>query len=99
MMRKMSGKTSFAVLALFVCLPSYAQTSAPPDGVVVNDVHSKLNETRVARVIHPTSVREVQSAIRQAKAEGKAVSIAAEENNLPSVAVTALTQPLRERLG
>jgi len=72
----MIRKTSFAVLAVFMCLPSYAQTSAPQDGVVVNDVHSKLNETRVARVIHPTSVREVQSAIRQAKAEGKAVSIA-----------------------
>ena len=64
----MIRKTSFALLALVVCLPSRAQ--------VVNDVHSKLNETRVARIVHPTSVREVQSAIRQAKAEGKAVSIA-----------------------
>ena len=75
-MRKRSGKTWLAVVALFTCVRSYAQTSASPDGVVVNDVHSKLNETRVARVVHPTSVREVQSAIRQAKAEGKAVSIA-----------------------
>jgi FAD/FMN-containing dehydrogenase len=75
-MRKTLGEASLAVLALFVCLQGYAQTSASSDGVVVNDVHSRLNETRVARVIHPTSVREVQSAIRQAKAEGKAVSIA-----------------------
>jgi FAD/FMN-containing dehydrogenase len=75
-MRKRSVKTWSAVAALFACLPSFAQTVASPSGVVVNDVHSKLNETRVARVVHPTSVREVQSAIRRAKAEGKAVSIA-----------------------
>ena len=61
---------------LLLGLPCAAQTPASHDGVVVNDVHSKLNETRVERIVSPTSVREVQAAIRQAKTEGKAVSIA-----------------------
>ena len=61
---------------LLLGLPSAAQTPASHDGVVVNDVHSKLNETRVDRIVTPTSVREVQAAVRQAKTEGKAVSIA-----------------------
>ncbi len=45
-------------------------------GVTVNDVHSKLNETVVDRVVRPTTVIEVQSIIRRAKAEKKAISIA-----------------------
>jgi FAD/FMN-containing dehydrogenase len=75
-MRKTFGRISIAVMALFVCVQAYAQRSASSDGVLVNDVHSKLNESRVDRIIRPASVREVQSAIRQAKAEGKAISIA-----------------------
>jgi FAD/FMN-containing dehydrogenase len=55
-----------------------AQAPAASSGaeVVVNDVHSKLNETRVDRVVRPASVAEVQAVIRQAKAEGKSISIA-----------------------
>jgi FAD/FMN-containing dehydrogenase len=45
-------------------------------GVVVNDVHSQLNETRVDRVMRPESVDAVQQVIREAKAGSKAVSIA-----------------------
>src|SRR5688500_2154277 len=59
-----------------------ASVSASPlqqeqrDPLVVNDIHSQLNATRVARVVAPRSLREVQAAIRAAKAEGMAVSIA-----------------------
>jgi FAD/FMN-containing dehydrogenase len=45
-------------------------------GVVVNDVHSRLNETKVARVVSPRSLREVQAVVREARAEGMAISIA-----------------------
>jgi len=45
-------------------------------GVVVNDVHSQLNETRVNRVISPESVEDIQTIVRQARAEGRAISIA-----------------------
>jgi FAD/FMN-containing dehydrogenase len=40
-----------------------------------NDIHSKLNPTQVARVRHPRNETEVIAAIRQAAAQGMAVSI------------------------
>lgn len=46
------------------------------DALVVNDVHSQLNETRVDRILTPKSVSEVQAAVRAAKAIHKSVSIA-----------------------
>ena len=46
------------------------------DPLVVNDIHSQLNETRVDRIFTPQSVTEVQAAVRQAKAAHKSLSIA-----------------------
>lgn len=43
----------------------------------VNDVHSRLNRTRVLRIVRPESIEAVQRAVRQASAEGRALSIAA----------------------
>ena len=45
-------------------------------GETVNDIHSALNETKVHRIVRPTSVEEIQAAIRTAAQEGRAVSIA-----------------------
>ena len=45
-------------------------------GVEVNDVHSQLNPTRVARVERPTSVEGVQRAMEAARAEGFPISAA-----------------------
>lgn len=42
----------------------------------VNDVHSRLNATPVARLVAPQSVRELQDAVREAEAEGLRVAIA-----------------------
>lgn len=41
-----------------------------------NDIHSQLNETRVDRILTPTSFREVQVAVREAKAIHKSLSVA-----------------------
>ena len=41
----------------------------------VNDVHSQLNRTRVAAVTRPTSVRELQAAVRHAREKGLPLSI------------------------
>jgi FAD/FMN-containing dehydrogenase len=41
----------------------------------VNDVHSRLNPARVARVLHPRSVADVQAAVREAAAQRASVSI------------------------
>ncbi len=51
------------------------QAIAPGTYAVVNDVHSRLNPTVVARVAAVRSVAEIQAAIRQAATEGRAVSV------------------------
>jgi FAD/FMN-containing dehydrogenase len=53
-------------------------SAMPPTttGNVVNDIHSQLNATPVHRLVRPSSVRAIQDAVRAARAEGRAVSIA-----------------------
>ncbi|MCY7379977.1 MAG: FAD-binding oxidoreductase, partial [Gemmatimonadaceae bacterium] len=53
-----------------------AEPTATADYVFVNDVHSRLNATRVARVEAPTTIRELQRAMRRAALDGRAVAIA-----------------------
>ena len=76
--------TRVAALAACAALSLSAAAQGPPApaekppaaGVVVNDVHSRLNETRVNRVVSPDSVAAIQAVVRQARAEGRAISIA-----------------------
>ena len=44
--------------------------------VLVNDIHSGLNATRVARVVRPASVEGLAAAVRDAASEGRALCIA-----------------------
>jgi hypothetical protein len=54
-----------------------AMPPAPgPEGVLVNDLHSQLNPTRVARIVKPASVAELTAEIARAKSERRSVSIA-----------------------
>ena len=46
-----------------------------PSGFVVNDVHSRLNATRVAAVERPRTLDELRRVVRQAARAGEAVSI------------------------
>jgi len=46
------------------------------DEVVVNDLHSQLNPTRVSRVLEPRTTEEVQSIIRSTAKDGKSISVA-----------------------
>ncbi len=43
---------------------------------VVNDIHSQLNRTSVEQVVRPTTLAEIQSAVRTAQSARKALSIA-----------------------
>lgn len=43
---------------------------------VVNDIHSQLNSTRVYRVVQPESIEALQALIREARVEGRMVSVA-----------------------
>src|SRR5205809_7681481 len=45
-------------------------------GVVVNDIHSQLNATRVHRVVKPPSVDAVVQLVQSARQEGRPLSIA-----------------------
>lgn len=47
-----------------------------PTGLLVNDIHSQLNETRVDAIVKPATVREVQAAIARARSDGKSVCVA-----------------------
>lgn len=49
---------------------------AEAEGVEVNDVQSQLNATRVARLIKPKTIDDIQAALRIARQEEKAISIA-----------------------
>ena len=49
---------------------------AEPTGVIVNDVHSELNATRVHGIAEPESLDDVRSALRTATREHRAVCIA-----------------------
>ncbi len=51
------------------------QSIAPGSYAIVNDVHSRLNPTVVARVAAVRSVADIQAAVRQAATEGRAVSV------------------------
>ena len=53
-----------------------AQSPPAPRGVLVNDIHSQLNETRVLCVERPTSLADLQRLVRTAKKDGRAISIA-----------------------
>jgi len=56
---------------------SVAGKTIPESGsIVVNDIHSQLNSTRVLRVFQPQSLEEVQSIVQAARRDRKAISVA-----------------------
>src|SRR5205809_7200727 len=66
-----------AIAGAGVALAPYGcagERSAP--GVVVNDIHSQLNATRVHRVVKPPSVDAVVQLVQSARQEGRPLSIA-----------------------
>ncbi|MCU1285061.1 MAG: L-gulono,4-lactone dehydrogenase [Acidobacteriales bacterium] len=63
-----------ASVALAIAPPAWGRSKSGP--VFVNDIHSQLNRTRVDQVLKPSSVKELQQAVRSARAEGKAISVA-----------------------
>jgi FAD/FMN-containing dehydrogenase len=51
------------------------EAPAQPESIV-NDIHSQLNATAVHRIVHPESISDIQDAVKAARAENRAVSIA-----------------------
>jgi FAD/FMN-containing dehydrogenase len=63
-------------VALAVASGTRAKPSAPSESVLVNDIHSQLNSTRVLRVLEPKSLEDVQNIIRSVRKDGKTISVA-----------------------
>jgi FAD/FMN-containing dehydrogenase len=63
-----------SLLALGPSLP--LQIPSASAGIIVNDIHSQLNSTRVREVVPVDSLRRMQAAIRRAAGAGRAVCIA-----------------------
>lgn len=59
-----------------VYLSSRVAFAGADDSLVVDDIHSQLNSTRVDRILRPKSVKDLQSAVLTAKAAKKPLSIA-----------------------
>jgi FAD/FMN-containing dehydrogenase len=53
-----------------------AKKAKPPPGILVNDLHSQLNSTRVYRIASPTSLDSVRALIASARKEKRPVCIA-----------------------
>ena len=67
------GATTGAAIAL---APYGCAGDRSAAGVVVNDIHSQLNATRVHRVVKPPSVDAVVQLVQSARQEGRPLSIA-----------------------
>ena len=55
---------------------------AAEESAEVNDVHSQLNRTRVARVVRPRSLEQLREVILQARREGLAISISGSRHSM-----------------
>lgn len=63
------------LLKMLGILPVYGCTGTR-QGIEVNDVHSRLNATHVARISAPAMISDVQEVVRDAALHGQAISIA-----------------------
>src|SRR5688572_30200654 len=74
--RKLLQKSAQAWAALTVPSAAWALAAAEADGIEVNDVQSQLNATRVHRIVKPKRIEDIQTALKAAATEGRAVSVA-----------------------
>ena len=63
-------------VALVAASSALKGLDAPPKSVLVNDIHSQLNPTRVQGISQPRSLEDVQSIVRAARKDGKVISVA-----------------------
>src|ERR1700730_9444225 len=61
-------------VALVVASSASSRLVPEPEPILVNDVHSQLNSTRVLEISQPRSLEDVQSVIRGAREDRKVIS-------------------------
>ena len=65
-----------ALLALSPAWPKARARQPEASGVLVNDIHSRLNATRVRRIVEIDSLAALQNALRSAQSDGDVVCLA-----------------------
>jgi len=62
--------------AILVSSRALRNVAVEPESIRVNDIHSQLNSTRVLEIAQPQSLEDVQSIVRTARKDRKAISVA-----------------------
>ncbi len=68
-------KTALATIFLFLCGCAAPVAQERTASIILNDVHSRLNPTRVAEVHYPKSTKDIVAIVKDAKRRQKPVSI------------------------
>ena len=63
-------------VALAVVSKTSRKPAPEPEEILVNDIHSQLNPTRVLGISQPRSLEDVQNLVRMARKDGKVISVA-----------------------
>ncbi len=63
-------------VALVVASNALRKPAPEPESILVNDIHSQLNPTRVLGISQPRSLKDVQSLVRMARRDRKVISVA-----------------------
>src|ERR1700730_5832570 len=63
-------------VALVVASSASRRLAPEPESILVNDIHSQLNSTRVLGISQPRSLEDVQSIVRTARKNRKVISVA-----------------------
>jgi FAD/FMN-containing dehydrogenase len=72
----MTSRREFLEMASLAAVwPQVALAQAKPKGILVNDLHSQLNATRVHRIVEPEMIDAVRGALKLARGDGRAVCI------------------------
>ena len=70
-------RTFLKTAGVLTCWPFVASADGiREEGIWVNDLHSQLNRTKVSGVVFPDSIEAIQRALRHARQNGKALSVA-----------------------
>src|ERR1700737_2686644 len=63
-------------VALVVASSASRRLAPEPESILVNDIHSQLNSTRVLGISQPRSLEDVQTIVRTARKNRKVISVA-----------------------
>ncbi|MCU1302402.1 MAG: L-gulono,4-lactone dehydrogenase [Candidatus Sulfotelmatobacter sp.] len=72
----MISRREFVAGSLALSLSRLSNAVSAPESILVNDVHSQLNSTRVLEILQPASLEELQDIVRAARKNRKNISVA-----------------------